>query len=115
MKGRWRVQTALLVVVLAFLAGSVAFAQAGSGRASLLATVPSTGLTTGYDLAWHTVDSGGDTFSTGGDYSLGGTLGQPDAGLMEGEDYVLGGGFWGGGAVASAKYRIYLPLIQRDT
>ena len=67
----------------------------------------------GYDLTWSTVDGGGATFSTGGDYTLGGTIGQPDAGLLTGGDYTLGGGFWGGGA-AAAEYRIYLPVVVRN-
>lgn len=65
--------------------------------------------TNGYDLSWWTVDGGGYTFSTGGGYSLGDTVGQPDAGLLKGGGYTLGGGFWGGAAV----YRIYLPLVLR--
>lgn len=67
-----------------------------------------------YDLSWSTVDGGGWTFSTGGVYSLGGTAGQPDAGLMVGGVYTLDGGFWGGGAVAAPEYSIYLPLMIRD-
>lgn len=51
-----------------------------------------------YDLSWWTVDGGGATFSSGGSYELGGTIGQPDAGTLSGGDYTLGGGFWGGGA-----------------
>jgi hypothetical protein len=43
------------------------------------------------------VDGGRGTFSTGGDYTLGGTIGQPDAGVMQGGDYTLGGGLWGVG------------------
>jgi len=68
----------------------------------------------GYDLSWSTVDSGGGTFSSGGLYSLGGTAGQPDAGLMTGGVYALGGGFWGGGAVAAPENMIYLPLVMRN-
>ena len=34
----------------------------------------------GYDLAWNSIDGGGATFSTGGGYSLGATVGQADAG-----------------------------------
>ena len=64
-----------------------------------------------YDLTWNTVDAGGYTFSTGGDYSLGGTIGQPDAGVLSGGDYTLGGGFWGGRAV---EYKTYLPLVLRN-
>ena len=52
-----------------------------------------------YDLSWWTVDGGGATFSGGGDYDLGGTVGQPDAGTLSGGDFTLGGGFWGGGVV----------------
>jgi hypothetical protein len=69
----------------------------------------------GYDLSWWTVDGGGHTLSTGGDYTLGGAIGQPDAGLLRGGDYTLGGGFWGGGEVAEAEaYNVYLPLVLRN-
>ena len=64
----------------------------------------------GYDLSWWTVDGGGYTFSTGGDYSLGGTIGQPDAGLLAGPGYLLSGGFWSGGG----RYRVYLPVVLRS-
>ena len=40
--------------------------------------------------------------------------GQPDAGLLAGGVYALGGGFWGGGAVTAPEYLIYLPLVMRD-
>ncbi|HFD40463.1 MAG TPA: hypothetical protein ENJ31_11530 [Anaerolineae bacterium] len=66
-----------------------------------------------YDLSWSTIDGGGYTFSSGGDYSLGGTIGQPDAGLLTGGDYTLGGGFWGGGALAAVQYQVYLPLVKK--
>ncbi len=65
----------------------------------------------GYDLSWNTVDGGGATFSAGGGYTLGGTVGQPDAGLLQGGPFVLGGGFWGGGG--TMQYTIYLPLVMR--
>lgn len=67
----------------------------------------------GYTFPWWTVDGGGHTFSTGGAYTLGGTIGQPDAGLLTGGTYTLGGGFWGGGA-AAIEYRLYLPLVLRQ-
>ena len=57
----------------------------------------------GYDLTWNTIDGGGDTFSAGVPYSLGGTVGQADAGL-------LSGGFWGSG-----QTYIFLPMILRAT
>jgi len=67
----------------------------------------------GYTLSWWTVDGGGGTFSTGGVYTLGGTIGQPDAGQLTGDTYTLGGGFWGGGA-AAIQYKLYLPLVLRN-
>jgi hypothetical protein len=85
-----------LALAAILLLGSVALAQSGGG----------------YDLSWNTVDGGGYTFSAGGDYTLGGTIGQPDAGELSGGSYIFGGGFWGGGALA--QYRIYLPLVLRN-
>jgi hypothetical protein len=67
----------------------------------------------GYDLSWSTVDCGGWSFSEGGGYTLGGTVGQADAGLLHGGGYTLAGGFWGGGALA-ADYGVYLPLVVRN-
>ena len=68
----------------------------------------------GYDLSWSTVDDGGHTPSAGGIYSLAGTAGQPDAGMMTGGTYTLGGGFWGGGTVAELGNGIYLPQVMRS-
>lgn len=65
------------------------------------------------DLSWNTVDGGGYTFSDGGGYSLGGTIGQVDAGMLSGGGYTLGGGFWGGGEVEAHESRICLPLVMR--
>ena len=47
-----------------------------------------------YAIDWYNVDGGGGT-STGGVYSVAGTIGQPDAGTMSGGNYTLNGGFWG--------------------
>ena len=81
----------------------------------LLAAVPVLAQSgAGYDLSWNTVNGGGGTFSTGEGYSLGGTAGQPDAGLLSGEGYTLAGGFWPGGAVAPSGYTIYLPSVLRN-
>ena len=77
----------------------------------LLATVAQAQSVNGYDLSWWTVDGGGNTYSTGGDYTLGGTAGQPDAAVWAGGGYTLAGGFWGGVAV---DYTIYLPLVLRN-
>ena len=106
MHRQWRPPTALLLLVLVLLVGSVAVAQSGDGPSSLPQA--------SYDLGWNTVDGGGYTFSTGGDFALGGTIGQPDAGLLTGGDYALGGGFWGGGALRLIQQNVYLPLIVRN-
>jgi hypothetical protein len=47
-----------------------------------------------YSIDWFTIDGGGGT-STGGVYSVSGTIGQPDAGHMTGGNFTLDGGFWG--------------------
>ena len=47
-----------------------------------------------YSIHWHTIDGGGGT-STGGVYSVSGTMGQPDAGpTMTNGQYTVTGGFW---------------------
>jgi hypothetical protein len=46
-----------------------------------------------YSVDWHTIDGGGGT-STGGVFSVSGTLGQPDAGQMSGGNFSLTGGVW---------------------
>lgn len=45
-----------------------------------------------YKIDWSTIDGGGGT-STGGDFTLVGTIGQPEAGASSGGDYELLGGF----------------------
>ena len=64
-----------------------------------------------YDLSWWTVDAGGQSYSSDGRYSLGGTIAQPDAGILEGGGYTLVGGFWG---AAPVQYLLRLPLALRD-
>ena len=47
-----------------------------------------------YSIDWFKIAGGGGT-STGGAYSVSGTIGQPDAsGAMTGGNYSLTGGFW---------------------
>jgi len=49
-----------------------------------------------YSIDWFTIDGGGGT-STGGVYSVSGTIGQPDAGpAMTGATFTVLGGFWPG-------------------
>lgn len=87
---RW-LRVIVLVVLLGALAGGAA-AQTGGG----------------YNLMWHTVDGGGWTFSTGGEYSLGGTAGQADAEAMTGGTYALQGGFW-----TQPGSLVYVPVARK--
>jgi hypothetical protein len=47
-----------------------------------------------FSIDWFTIDGGGGT-STGGVYTVTGTIGQPDAGRMSGGNFTIEGGFWG--------------------
>ena len=62
---------------------------------ALLALVaPSSLLAQNYAISWYKITGGGGT-STGGVYSVNGTIGQPDASApMTGGSYSLVGGFW---------------------
>ncbi|MGI8967318.1 MAG: hypothetical protein ACR2H1_14710 [Limisphaerales bacterium] len=53
-----------------------------------------TAMAQSYSIDWFTIDGGGGT-STGGVYSVSGTIGQPDAGTMSGGNFSIDGGFWG--------------------
>lgn len=64
----------------------------------------------GYAIDWFTIDGGGAMNSSGGAYTLSGTIGQPDAGAMESGAYNLSGGFWSG---AEARYSVALPIAAR--
>lgn len=80
-----------------------------------------------YEISWYTIDGGGGT-STGGSYSLSGTIGQPDADVVSlcsadggagciNPTYELTGGFWAGiqGAPApSPSCGADLACIFRD-
>lgn len=71
----------VLLAVLSFTS-SMASAQSGGN----------------FDQSWHTVDGGGRTFSTGGNFEVGSTAGQYDAsGRLTGGSFEVIGGFWPGG------------------
>ena len=56
--------------------------------------IPALGFAQSYTIDWYKVSGGGGT-STGGTYSVSGTIGQHDAGgPMTGGSYSLTGGFW---------------------
>jgi hypothetical protein len=47
-----------------------------------------------FEITRSTIDGGSATRSTGGDFELSGTIGQPDAGAMTDGTFELSGGFW---------------------
>jgi hypothetical protein len=56
--------------------------------------IPAVSFAQQYSIDWHKVAGGGGT-STGGTYTVSGTIGQHDAGRpMTGGNYSLTGGFW---------------------
>jgi len=65
----------------------------------LLIALPALG---GYDLSRSTIDGGG--VSSGGQYTLRGTVGQPDATYSAGGDYELLGGFWPGEPLCTVNF-----------
>jgi hypothetical protein len=75
---RFLIVTSLLVLALLFAAAS---APAGTPAE--------------FAIVKFTLDGGGGK-STGGDYSLTGTIGQPDASVQDstGSTFALSGGFW---------------------
>jgi len=67
-----------------------------------------------YALDWWTVDGGGtDTLSVG-QFTLSGTIGQPDAGTMTGGNYTLSGGFWGVIAAVQTPGAPWLSVMRSN-
>jgi hypothetical protein len=93
----------LIRIVIFLLAGLI-----GPEALSDLAHAQSGG---GYDLTWSTVASGGGQ-STGGGYTLNGSIGQPNAGAaLTGGGYTVVGGCW---SSVTDQYRVFLPLVLRQ-
>jgi hypothetical protein len=65
----------------------------GRGLVAAICLLATSAHAQNYLIDWHTVDGGGGT-STGGAYTLNGTIGQPDPGVAAGGLYQLFGGFW---------------------
>lgn len=76
-RGRAQSKTWPVLVALGLLVGALS----GNARAQTLS------------IPWHTMDAGGGT-STGGGFTVRGTVGQPDAGRMSGGGFTVTGGFW---------------------
>ena len=69
--------------------------------------------TNDFSINWWTVDSGGGT-SQGGDFSVSGSVGQPDAGEpMSGGSFTVVGGYWEGAVAPTLLEEIFMPLIIR--
>ncbi len=64
-----------------------------------------------YEISWSTIDGGGGT-SSGGNYIVTGTIGQPDAGEMSGDSYELLGGFWPGGPLCFVDFEHFANFAQ---
>src|SRR5262245_34645774 len=73
----------------------------------LISFLPGRLLSQQFAIDWFTIDGSGGT-SSGGTYTLSGTIGQADAGAMTGGSYSLIGGFWG---VAVAIQEVGAPLL----
>jgi hypothetical protein len=61
-----------------------------------------------YDLSWNMISGGGMTFTTAGNYSLGGTIGQSAAGPLNGGSTTLTSGFW-----QPENFSVYLPIVLK--
>ncbi|MDH4238509.1 MAG: hypothetical protein OEW48_02995 [Phycisphaerae bacterium] len=64
-----------------------------------------------YGLSWYTIDGGGGQ-SSGGPYTLTGTIGQPDAAYSAGGNYELLGGFWPGGPLCIVDFDSYARFAE---
>jgi hypothetical protein len=107
--GRTKAAVGLTMTVLIIVAVIIV-----SGRSLLVGQAApslSSRITSGYDLSWWTVDGGGNTGDSSGAYTLGGSIGQPDAGVLAAGDYVLYGGFWAG---VGPRFDVYLPIVSRQ-
>ena len=56
-----------------------------------------------YQIVWSTIDGGGGT-SSGGQYTVTGTIAQPDAAYSANGNYELLGGFWPGGPLCFVDF-----------
>lgn len=65
-------------------------------------------------LDWFTLDGGGGQ-SSGGAYTLTGTIGQPDAGEASGGNYTLQGGFWSAFAIVQTEGTPALRILYNGT
>jgi hypothetical protein len=69
---------------------------------------------TDFSVDWFSLGGGGGT-STGGVYSVSGTIGQDDAGTMSGGNFTLVGGFWGVVAALQTPGAPWLTISRTET
>src|SRR5204863_1848656 len=69
-----------------------------------LAAIPSAAFAQPFAISWFSIDAGGTTTVSAGTYTLGGTIGQPDAGLLTSGSLQCLGGFWGAAGAAAVCY-----------
>ncbi len=60
----------------------------------------------GYEISWHTIDGGGGV-SSGGQYIVGGTIGQAEGGYSAGGGYEVLGGFWPDEPLCTVEFHHY--------
>ncbi len=63
-----------------------------------------------YQIVWSTIDGGGT--SSGGPYTLTGTIGQPDAAYSSGGNYEMLGGFWPGGPLCIVEFGDFAKFAE---
>ena len=64
-----------------------------------------------YEISWSTIDGGGGR-SSGGPYTLTGTIGQPDAAWSSGGQYELLGGFLPGGPLCFVDFESFARFAE---
>nr|MBC7245600.1 hypothetical protein [Chloroflexota bacterium] len=66
----------------------------------------------GFSINWYVVSGGGGR-STGGAFTLDGSVLQP-AGVMTGGAYQLQSGFWPGALAFVPSHRLHLPVLLKN-
>lgn len=77
----------------------------------LLVILAASAVSAQYELSWYTIDGGGGQ-SSGGNFTLTGTIGQADAAYSAGGKYELLGGFWPGGPLCFIDFEHFARFAQ---
>jgi hypothetical protein len=77
---------------------------------SLLTCALASAASAQYSIDWFSVDGGGG-ISSGGEYVLSGTIGQPDAATLSGGEFTLSAGFWGVVAAIQTPEAPHLTIV----